>query len=137
MSDISGSWRRGFEAAKAASQYSNGPQKGYKLGSALYAGSVLLSVGFNDWSKTSRHATHNTWTGNIHAEIMSLIKRRHYDNPKNLILYVSRTTTNSRRTVDQTGCSRPCNNCMAAIRAAGVRRVRFYNEQGQPEEIKL
>ena len=133
MPSLSGSWERGFAAARAASEYSNGPQKGYKLGSALYAGSILLSVGFNDWTKTSRHASHDTWIGNIHAEIMALIKRRHYDNPKNLILYVSRTTTTSALN----GCSRPCGNCLAAMDAAGVRRVRFYDEDGNPAEIKL
>jgi deoxycytidylate deaminase len=139
---LSGAWERGFRSAEAASLLSNGPQQGYRLGAALYAGSNLLSIGCNLWDKTTPHSHHSRYepdpyNGNVHAEAMCLVRRLHYDNSRNLILYVSRTTTNSFRTETQAGCSRPCAKCMSLIEISGVRRVRFYNENGEPAEIKL
>jgi len=131
------SWRRGFQAARAASLLSNGPTLGAKLGAALYAGSNLLSVGYNDWFKTTPHTRNATYNGNTHAEAMALIKRWHYDHSGNLILYVWRSTTDPQQTQTGNGCSRPCASCMNLIRLAGVRRIRFFDEQGVPNEIKL
>ena len=130
-------WNRGFAAARAASEYSNGPQVGFRLGAALYAGSNLLSIGFNVWEKTTPHNSNTKYNGNIHAESAAMIKRRHYDNSSNLTLYVWRSVTNSSKTKYEAGCSRPCPNCMKLIKFAGVRRVRFYDETGNPAEIKL
>jgi tRNA(Arg) A34 adenosine deaminase TadA len=134
---LSGAWYRGFSAAAGAALSSNGTQFGFKLGAALYAGSNLLSAGHNMWGKTTPHSVHSTYNGNVHAEIACLLKRRYYDKSNNLILYVYRATTDSQQTMSQNGCSRPCNNCMTAIKLAGVRRVRFFNESGEPDEIKL
>jgi deoxycytidylate deaminase len=134
---LSGVWQRGFDAAEAASLYSNGPQKGYKLGAALYSSSTLLSIGFNDWYRTSPWSKHSNWQGNLHAEIMALIKRRHYEKSNNLILYISRTKTNSIKTINTPGCSRPCFNCMTAIKLAGIKKIRFFDEKENPVEIKI
>lgn len=134
---LSKSWQRGFDAASAASLHSTGPAIGQKLGAALYAGSKLLAVGFNDWFRTSKHSQYNTYNGNVHAEVMCLIRRWHYEKSRNLILYVSRTITNPQQTIVKYGCSRPCAKCMNLVREYGVRRVRFFNESGIPTEIKL
>lgn len=135
--NMSRSWQRGFEAARAASVHSSGPNVGQKLGAALYAGSILLSVGFNDWTKTHPNEVHDTHVGNTHAEVMAVVKRWHYEKSKNLTLYVSRTITNPEQTVVQWGCSRPCAKCMKLIKEYGVRRVRFFDEFGLPCEMKL
>lgn len=132
-----GSWQRGFDAAIAASLHSTGPTIGMKLGAALYAGSKLLSIGFNDFTRTHTNYQFETYNGNIHAEAMTLIRRWHYEKPKNLILYIARITTNPEQTIVQCGCSRPCNICMKLIRNYGVRRIRFYDEFGIPCEEKL
>ena len=139
MNDVklSASWNRGFQSARAASIHSTGIAIGQKLGASLYAGSNLLSVGFNDFGKTHRHSVCATYNGNVHAEVMCLIRRWHYEKSKNLILYVSRTITNPEQTIFQYGCSRPCPNCMTVIREYGVRRVRFFDEAGKPTEIKF
>jgi deoxycytidylate deaminase len=134
---LSGSWQRGFDAAEAASKLSSGPQYGYHLGAALYNGAVLLSLGCNNWNKTSPYARHATYIGNVHAEIMCLLKRKYYKPSKNLTLYVFRSTSNSKKTYNKPACSRPCRNCMKIIAAAGVHRVRFYNECGNPREIRV
>ena len=130
-------WARGFEAAEAASLLSTAPQFGYRMGSALFAGNKPLCFGFNDWDKTTPHSHLETHNGNVHAEAMCLVRRWHYDKPRNLILYVFRATTNPQQTKTRHACSRPCNPCMNLIRVAGVNRVRFYDEQGQPVEIKI
>jgi len=134
---LGNSLKRGFEVARAASLHSTGIAIGQKLGAALFAGSNLLSIGFNDFSKTHRHSVCEAYNGNLHAEIKCLVKRWHYEKSKNLILYVSRTITNPEQTILEYGCSRPCGNCMRVIVEFGVRRVRFFNENGIPEEIKL
>lgn len=131
------SWQRGFDAARAASLLSNGTSPGYRLGAALYAGSNLLSVGFNDWDKSTPHSTTRKYQGNTHAEAMALVRRWHYGRGSNLILYVSRTTTDPQHVEFKNGCSRPCGSCMNLIRLAGVKRIRFYDEKGNPAEIKL
>jgi len=125
MNKLSKSWKRGFSVARAASLHSTGTTVGQKLGAALYSGSNLLSIGFNDWNKISKYAQHNTYYGNVHAEVSALIKRWHYEKSNNLILYVSRTITNSEKTIFDYGCSRPCIKCMRLIKEYGVRRVRF------------
>jgi tRNA(Arg) A34 adenosine deaminase TadA len=137
MSEISGSWKRGFAVAEASSRLSNGPQRGYMLGAALYAGSNLLSVGCNNWYKSNPLSKVGNWQGNTHAEMVAILRRRHFDHNRNLTLYVSRTTTNSRQTKDKPGCSRPCKLCMGLIKISGIKRVRFYDEDGNPAEIKL
>lgn len=131
------SWKRGFDVARAASLLSDGPQTGYRLGAALYAGSNLLSIGCNNWNKTTPYSKNTEFNGNVHAEISCLVRRRHYDHSNNMILYISRTTTNALRTESQDACSRPCTNCLNLIKISGVRRIRFFNEQGEPTEIKL
>ena len=135
--NLSKSWMRGFDAAQAASRLSNGPTSGTRMGAALYAGSNLLSVGFNDWTKTTTLCQHNTHNGNTHAEIMALLKRRHYDKSRNMILYVSRTITNSAQTEVWNGCSRPCAKCLEFSKNNKIKRIRFFDENGDAAEIKL
>ena len=134
---LKGHWQRGFRAACNASGKSTGPQVGYRVGAALYASNNLISNGYNVWGKTTPMTKHETYVGNLHAEMLAISKRRHYDNSSNLTLYVWRSVTNSSKTKYEAGCSRPCPNCMKLIKFAGVRRVRFYDETGNPAEIKL
>lgn len=134
---LSGTWERGMAAAAGAALSSTGTQFGFKLGAALYAGSNLLASGHNVWNKTTPHSSHSGYNGNTHAEISCLVKRKHYDYSNNLIIYVYRATTDSQQTKSQYACSRPCARCLDAIKIAGVRRVRFFDENGDPAEIKL
>jgi deoxycytidylate deaminase len=122
---------RGFETALAASLLSNAPRTGLCMGSALFHGSRLLSVGANRW--TTHPASNNEdFTRSLHAEHVALIKRWHYDAPSRMTLFVARKHEDG-----SLGCSKPCANCMALARLAGVRRVYFYDAEGKPKEIKL
>ena len=134
--NFSASWKRGFDAAQAASRLSNGPTSGTRMGAALYAGSNLLSVGFNDWTKTSPHSYYDNYCGSTHAEVSALLKRRHYDKSRNMILYVSRTITNPAQTEVWNGCSRPCAKCLEFSRINEIKRIRFFDENGSAIEIK-
>jgi len=123
---------RGMSVALAASLLSDAPRCGLRLGASLFHGSRLLSIGANRWH--THPASHNTKEFNrtLHAEAVALLRRAHYDAPHRLTLYVARKHEDG-----TLGCSRPCANCMALARLAGVRRVFFYNHEGNPEEVLL
>jgi deoxycytidylate deaminase len=141
--NISKAWRRGFDAAKAASMHSNAKQLGYRIGAAVYSSGNLLSIGFNTYNKTTPASAGkigsagNIFTGNFHAEVSAIIKRKHYENPRNLIIYVSRTIYNSHGKEIDNACSMPCNNCLALIKQAGIRRIRYYDQNGEAQEMKI
>ena len=123
---------RGMSVALAASLLSNAPRCGLRLGASLFHGSRLLSVGCNRWH--THPASHNTkeFDRTLHAEAVALLRRAHYDVPRRLTLYVARKHEDG-----TLGCSRPCANCMALARLAGVRRVYFYDAEGKIKEVKL
>ena len=125
--------QRGFDTAFAAAELSAAPRAGLKMGASLFCGSRLLSVGSNRWH--SHPASDNTsgFCRSLHAENVALIRRQHFDKPSGrLTLYVARRLANG-----EVGCSKPCENCMALARLAGVRRVWFYNYKGLPEKVTL
>lgn len=123
---------RGFSVALAASMLSTAPRAGLRLGAALYHGSRLLSIGANRWSTHPASDNNEEFCRSLHAEHCALVRRQHYDAPNRMTLYVAR-----RRDDGTLGCSKPCANCMALARLAGVRRVWFYDAAGKPEEITL
>jgi deoxycytidylate deaminase len=126
------SWKRGFDAAKAARLYSNGERPGRKLGAALFNGSNLISIGFNIYAKTHPSVHAKLFDKNIHAEHAAVIKRQHYDNGNNLILYVYRENSEGSPI-----CSKPCPSCQAILALANVRRVRYIDERGQFTEMRI
>lgn len=115
-------WARGFEVAKAAALLSNA-RHARRVGAALYSGSTLLSIGYNEYGKSHPKAV---W--NMHAEHRALL-RRQYHVSKNLIVYVFRETADGKE-----ACSKPCSNCAALMKEAGVRLVRYLDEVGLPQE---
>lgn len=136
MKKLSKSWQRGFDEAQQASLKSNGHTYGSKMGASLFAGSSLLAIGWNIWGKTTRHSQHKHFNGNVHAEMKAIIKRQYYSN-HNLVLYVVRNITNSKKTIVEYGCSKPCKKCMKLIKIFGIKKVRFFDEYGIAREIKL
>lgn len=123
---------RGLSVALAASLLSNAPRVGLRLGAALYHGSRLLSVGANRWSTHPDSDNNDVFCRSLHAEHCALVRRQHYDAPSRMTLYVAR-----RREDGSMGCSKPCQNCTALARLAGVRRVWFYDQNGQAKEVLL
>jgi len=144
MESLPKSWRRGFDTAAAAAEYSNGRRQGEKMGAALYSGPILVSVGFNIYNKTNPNSTQyknedgSEFSSNIHAEMAALTKRKYYDD-RNLTMYIYRSkllgTVN--KYTKHHACSKPCKNCYSLLKFAGVRTVRFIDEQGNPAEMKI
>ena len=124
---------RGFETALAATEFSDAPRKALRLGSALFSGSRLLSIGANQYSR-SHPASDNgkDFVRSTHAEAQCIVRRKHYDGDKNLTLYVARERADGSR-----GCSIPCGNCLELCRLAGIHRVRCWDKNGLPKEILL
>jgi len=133
MNDRGGRWVRGFETAQAASYHAEVTYEPWKMGAAMFSGNNLLSVGFNLMRKSHPQSQHiKGYNTCVHAEQMALIRRRHYDGNSNLIMYVWRTGGDGKA-----ASSKPCPNCRNLMRLAGVRKVRYYSEDGEPEEMKL
>jgi len=132
---MNGRWTRGFEIAKAAAKHSNGRTTSHRMGAAMFSGNITLSIGFNQWGQThpkSREFSRkNPHDKNLHAEISALLKRQYY-NDKDLIMYVHRENIDGKPV-----CSKPCENCAFLMKEAGVRRVRFYDNEGNPSEMVL
>lgn len=119
---------RGFEVAKVASLQSNA-RHSRKVGAALYAGSILLSVGYNSYGMTHPEAAKHK---NIHAEHRALIRRRYHPNNRYLTIYIYRENANG-----IPSCSRPCDNCLSLLADAGVKTVRYINLEGIIEEMTI
>jgi deoxycytidylate deaminase len=130
---VSRTLTRGFDTALAAASLSDAPRTAKKMGSSLFSGSRLLSVGANLYAR-SHPASDNgkDFVLSTHAEARALVRRKHYDGDRNLTLYVARALADG-----SFGCSKPCANCLELCRVAGVRRVRFHDHQGNPKEIAL
>ena len=128
--------QRGMEVAAVASKLAETPHIRTKMGAALFAGSRLVSIGFNKYSKSHPdHKIHDrdeSFLYNIHAEQAALIKRRHYENGGNLTMYVYRETTDG-----APGCSKPCSMCQALLKEAGVRKVIYIDVEGNVSEMKF
>ena len=123
---------RGFEVAIAASLLSDAPRPALRLGASLFAGARLLSVGCNLYSR-SHPASNNgrDFHRSTHAEHRCLL-RRQWNPTDNLTMYVAR-----RKADGSSACSKPCNNCLELARIAGVRRIRYFGDDGKPKEITL
>lgn len=121
---------RGFEAAIAASELSDAPRVGLKMGACLTSGPRILAIGANLYKRG--HPDSRNEFCSTHAEHSCLLRRRHYDGDTNLIMYVARL-----RSDGTAGCSKPCGNCMELCRLAGVKRIRYTDEHGARREIAL
>jgi deoxycytidylate deaminase len=130
MKNLSKRWKTGFNAACVARNLSNGPTPGKRVGAALFSGSKLLSIGYNNYGQTHPDAATGQHNLNIHAEHMALIKRRHREDV-NLIMYVYRETSTG------VGCSMPCNNCRKLLIVANINRIRYIDQTGEYVEVKL
>lgn len=129
---ISKQWKRGFEIAKAASIHSNGDKASKKIGAALFSKGNLLSIGFNQWGVTHPDSANGkNYVRNLHAEHKAILKRRHYDD-NNLVLYTYRETCDG-----SPACSKPCNNCMNIIAEAGIKKVRYIDNNGLMTETAI
>ena len=122
---------RGFDAALAASELSDAPRPGLRMGAALFSGSRLLSVGANLYGRSHpQSAQSEDFWRSTHCEHVALLRRQHYDTRSSLTLYVAR-----RRKDGTIGSSRPCVNCLKLCELAGVTRVWFYDSYGKRQEI--
>ncbi len=135
--------QRGFEAAKAASSYSDGYLKRERMGAAIFAGSRLLSIGFNQYSKSrpdnkffkiSQDNKIIEYCKATHCEQCALDKIKYSENytDKKLIMYVYREGANGEPTA-----SAPCQMCQAAIKRSDISVVRFFTFDGEYKEWKV
>jgi hypothetical protein len=124
---------RGFATALAAAEFSDAPRRALKMGSALFSGSRLLSIGANLFKRSHPDSANcSSFYRSTHCEHIALLRRRHYEDMGNLTLYVARI-----RADGSFGCSKPCDNCMNLMKLAGVTKCRFFDINGHKKEIFL
>jgi deoxycytidylate deaminase len=123
---------RGFAVAKAASRYAVAPRIRNKMGAAIFSKSNLLSLGYNSYRCTHPDSANTRlFARNLHSEHSALLKIRHYDN-QNLVIYVYRETADGKP-----ASSKPCDNCIFLLKLAGIRRARYFDNQGNMAEMIL
>jgi deoxycytidylate deaminase len=119
---------RKFEIARAASFLSRA-RTARKVGAALFSGSILLSVGSNEYNKTHPNSAPYC---NLHAEHRCLLRRQWRENGKNLCIYVYRELSNG-----TLACSKPCHNCMNLLKEAGVKKAYYFDKLGVITSLKI
>lgn len=129
-------WIKGFEAAKKASFLTDSKVQSHRMGSAIFQGSTLLSIGHNAYnkSKPGNSFIHNgkQHDKSLHSEQMAVDKIRHYEYTSKLIMYVVRLNS-----LGEYVASAPCDMCIEYMRKYNIKVVRFINVKGQPEELVL
>ena len=122
---------RGFEAAKAAAALSPHKKSRDRMGASIFAGSRLLSFGFNQdikscptnsFIKLDTNYKIISYLKPIHAEQSALFSIRYRDySRQKLSLFVYRETAEGLPT-----SSFPCPLCQTAIKTAGIYIVHFF-----------
>lgn len=129
-------WIKGFDAAKKASQYDDSETQSHRMGSAIFQSGKLLSTGHNVYGKSKPGNTFaddlKVYNKSVHAEQMAVDRIKHYEYDAKLVLYVVRLDGNGDFT-----CSSPCDMCIEYMKEHGIKKVRFINKNGQPEELTL
>lgn len=133
-------WERGFKQANKARCKSVYNPRSKRVGAALFVGNKLVSLGWNMKNKThpifnltkSNKSQFYKYNNGIHAEVMAINKRQHFDKPSKSILYIYRELSNG-----NPGCSIPCSICLKHIIKNNINIVRCFNQHGNPIEIKI
>jgi deoxycytidylate deaminase len=135
IDELPNSWKIGFDQAKNSLQFCVAPHHAKKIGSALFNGNKLVSIGYNLYDKS-----HTFYSGIrnfldhdkcVHSEMTALVKRQYYGD-NNLILYIYRELKNG-----TIACAKPCNICMKLIKLAGVKRIRYTSNNNLYMEEKI
>jgi deoxycytidylate deaminase len=113
--------RAAIKAARLSQFYA------HRVGAALFDGSQLISVGFN------QHKSHpKNLCFTRHAEFNSILRKNSHRRYRNLILYVARLTR-----TDKISLSRPCSECQKAILSAGIKAVYYTGYSGELERLEF
>lgn len=103
--------------------------KKYYVGAVIADKNKVLSLGFNNNTKTHSYCRHYR-KQTIHAEIQALFNLE--TNPKGLTIYIYRESRAGTR-----GKSRPCDHCEHELREAGIRRVVYLDIDGRIVDTKI
>ena len=128
--------QRGFEAALAASSHSDWPTRRTQMGSAIFMGSRLMSIGFNHFNKARpgnkfykmrQDGIIVEYVKPFHAEQSALVKIRYREYPsrKKLVMFVYRTDAQG-----QPASSFPCQMCQNEISKSCISTVHFFAPGG-------
>lgn len=111
-----------FRTAAKACLLSNADH--HKVGAAVYSGKRLLSIG---WNHEKSHPKSTTRYNAHHAEFTALIGNHKLDLVGSTIM-VTRLTPGGQYLM-----AKPCPECFKIIKAAGIGRIYYTNENGDIE----
>lgn len=100
----------------------------HRVGAAIFRGGSLLSLG---WNSLKTHPASTTRYHGQHAEFAALIGTRKEEIVGSTIFVVRLTKAS------HLGISKPCEHCERILRAAGVKKVWFLDENAQHTLMKL
>ena len=103
---------------KRAMKLSELSQERHKHGAAIYRGGALISVGVNVIKNDPYIVGRDAANPDNHAETMAIRGCSPDADLSNAIIYVARTNSKG-----QPLNSAPCESCMEAIRASGIKRI--------------
>jgi deoxycytidylate deaminase len=118
--------RRGFRYAINAAELSTNDY--HRVGSSLWQGSRLISVG---WNNFKTHPDSPTRFHAQHSEFNCLVGLHKYD-VVGATIFVVRLTRGG-----DIGIAKPCDICEKMLRAAGIRKVFYSGRDYEVEELKL
>jgi len=106
----------------------------YKLGAVIVKSGRILSCANNKVGEHSQHV-HFPFPGSIHAEqsaIIKLLQRRELNSLIGSTMYVSRITNKG-----ETAMAKPCQHCLEAIKAVGIKRVIYTSGPNSTEILNI
>jgi deoxycytidylate deaminase len=116
-----------FKQARLISYLSNGQRPGKRLGAVLFAKrNQLLAYGCNSFDKTHPIQKYNKNKQYLHAEISTLLKRRHYDNLNSCSMVVYREDGDGNPAL-----ALPCKQCQTILQEHGIKKV-YYSIPTEP-----
>lgn len=117
---------RGIKAAASAAEFATHSR--YQVGAAIYVGSKLISIGWNEDKTDPKQHSIFRWR---HAETAALVGTRKTDLNK-ATMYVARIIKSGGLRI-----AKPCSDCQRILKAAGIRKVVYTDRKGEPRQMRL
>ena len=113
---------------KAAVQEALKSDYKFKLGSVIFKGKRIISVGHNQIRSVSAVTDDKRkWSNSLHSELAAILRGPNYRIYKGASIFIVKVS----KTEHSFSNARPCEYCMASLEYVGIKKIYFTNEQGE------